>query len=299
MDRLRRIVAACGGACLLALAAPPAAPAAASRIVSLAPHVTELVYAAGAGESLVGASEFSDYPAEALSLPRVGDAFRLDYERIVSLRPDFAVAWESGTPAASIARLEALGVRVVVLRVKLLDDISAALVELGGLAGTSQVAEAAAGSLRQGFAELRRQYANRPVVRVFVQLDDAPLFTVTGRHLISEMVALCGGRNVFAELPGLAPAVDLEAVIGADPELILYMGGNPEPPRHWRNWQGLAATRLDSVIRIPPDLVARATPRALDGAREVCSAIERTRELRRRQPPGMPVAVGPSHSKSP
>ena len=299
MDRLRRIVAACGGACLLALAAPPAAPAAASRIVSLAPHVTELVYAAGAGESLVGASEFSDYPAEALSLPRVGDAFRLDYERIVSLRPDFAVAWESGTPAASIARLEALGVRVVVLRVKLLDDISAALVELGGLAGTSQVAEAAAGSLRQGFAELRRQYANRPVVRVFVQLDDAPLFTVTGRHLISEMVALCSGRNVFAELPGLAPSVDLEAVIGADPELILYMGGNPEPPRHWRNWQGLAATRLDSVIRIPPDLVARATPRALDGAREVCSAIERTRELRRRQPPGMPVAVGPSHSKSP
>jgi iron complex transport system substrate-binding protein len=299
VDRLSRIVAACGGACLLALAAPPAAPAAASRIVSLAPHVTELVYAAGAGESLVGASEFSDYPAEALSLPRVGDAFRLDYERIVSLRPDFAVAWESGTPAASIARLEALGVRVVVLRVKVLDDISAALVELGGLAGTSQVAEAAAGGLRQGFAELRRQYANRPVVRVFVQLDDAPLFTVTGRHLISEMVALCGGRNVFAELPGLAPSVDLEAVIGADPELILYMGGNPEPPRHWRNWQGLAATRLDSVIRIPPDLVARATPRALDGAREVCSAIERTRELRRRQPPGMPVAVGPSHSKSP
>jgi len=285
VDCLRRIVAAC----LLALAAPPAVLAAAPRIVSLAPHVTELVYAAGAGESLVGASEFSDYPAEALSLPRVGDAFRLDYERIVSLRPDFAVAWESGTPAASIARLEALGVRVVVLRVKVLDDISAALVELGGLAGTSQVAEAAAGSLRQGFAELRRQYANRSVVRVFAQLDDAPLFTVTGRHLISEMVALCGGRNVFAELPGLAPAVDLEAVIGADPELILYMGGNPEP----------AATRLDSVIRIPPDLVARATPRALDGAREVCNAIERTRGLRRGHPPGMAVAVDPSHSKLP
>jgi iron complex transport system substrate-binding protein len=295
VDRLRRIVAAC----LLALAAPSAVLAAAPRIVSLAPHVTELVYAAGAGESLVGASEFSDYPAGALSLPRVGDAFRLDYERIVSLRPDFAVAWESGTPAASIARLEALGVRVVVLRVKVLDDISAALVELGRLAGTSQAAEAAAASLRQGFAELRRQYAGRPAVRVFVQLDDAPLFTVTGRHLISEMVDLCGGRNVFAELPGLAPSVDLEAVIGADPELILYMGGNPEPPRHWRNWLGLSATRLDSVLRVPPDLIARATPRALEGAREVCNAIERTRELRRGHPPGMPVAVGPSHSKSP
>jgi iron complex transport system substrate-binding protein len=296
VDRLRRIVAACSGACLLGLAAP-AVPAAAPRIVSLAPHVTELVYAAGAGGSLVGVSEFSDYPAEALSLPRVGDAFRLDYERIVSLRPDFAVAWESGTPAASIARLEALGVRVVVLRVKVLDDISAALVELGGLAGTSEVAEQAAASLRQGFAELRHQYAGRRAVRVFVQLDDEPLFTVTGRHLISEMVDLCGGRNVFAELRGLAPAVDLEAVISADPELILYMGGNPEPPRHWRNWQGLSATRLDSVLRVSPDLVARATPRALDGAREVCNAIERTRELQR-HPSGTPVAGGSSLSKT-
>ena len=286
MDRLRRIIAAC----LLAMTAPVVL--AAPRIVSLAPHVTELVYAAGAGESLVGASEYSDYPAEALFLPRVGDAFRLDYERIVSLRPDFAVAWESGTPAASIARLEALGVRVVVLRVKVLDDISSALVELGQLAGTSEVAEVAAGNLRRGFAELGRRYAGRPAVRVFVQLDDEPLFTVTGRHLISEMVSLCGGGNVFAGLPGLAPAVDLEAVIGADPELILYMGGNPQPPRHWRNWQGLSATRLDSVVRVPPDLVTRATPRALDGAREVCSAIERTRELRRERPVATPVAVG-------
>ena len=276
MDRLRRIVAAC----LLALAAPPAVLAAAPRIVSLAPHVTELVYAAGAGESLVGASEFSDYPAAALSLPRVGDAFRLDYERIVSLRPDFAVAWESGTPAASIARLEALGVQVVVLRVQTLDDIPAAIVELGRLAGTRPAAEATADRLRRGFAELRQRYAGRSAVRVFVQLDDEPLFTVTGRHFISEMVTICGGRNVFAGLAGLAPAVDLEAVIGADPEAILYLGTDPDPARRWVNWPNLAAARLDGIRKLPPDPVSRATPRALDGAREVCGAIERTRKAR-------------------
>jgi iron complex transport system substrate-binding protein len=280
VDRLIRAIATIG-ACTLALAAT-AAPSAAPRIVSLAPHVTELIYAAGAGTALVGASEFSDYPAEALGLPRVGDAFRLDYERIVSLRPDFVVAWESGTPAASIARLEALGVRVVVLRVRTLDDISMALAELGRLAGTRAVADAEAAWLRQGFAELRQQYSERPVVQVFVQLDDAPLFTVTGRHLISEMVELCGGRNVFAGLPGLAPAVDLEAVIGADPELILYLGHGEAPDRRWRDWPGLSAVRLDSIRTVSPDRVSRATPRALEGAREVCQAIERTREVRER-----------------
>lgn len=268
------------GACALALAAT-AAPPVAPRIVSLAPHVTELVYAAGAGSALVGASEFSDYPAGALQLPRVGDAFRLDYERIVSLRPDFVVAWESGTPTASTARLQALGVRVVVLRVRTLEDISTALVELGRLAGTSAVADLAADRLRRGFAELRQQYSGRPAVRVFVQLDDAPLFTVTGRHLISEMVGLCGGRNVFAGLPGLAPAVDLEAVIAADPELILYLGHGEAPDDRWRDWPGLSAVRLDSIRKVPPDLISRATPRALEGAREVCKAIEGTRETRR------------------
>jgi len=285
VDRLIRAIVTVG-ACFLALVAN-AGPAAAVRIVSLAPHVTELVYAAGAGAALVGASEYSDYPPQATDLPRVGDAFRLDYERIVSLRPDFAIAWESGTPAASIARLEALGVRVVTLRVQTLDDISAALLELGKLAGSTDGAEVAAADLRRGFAALRQRYAGRSGVRVFIQLDDAPLFTVTGRHLISEMVDLCGGQNVFARLPGLAPAVDLEAVIGADPEAILYLGKDPEPASRWSAWPELAAVRLGGIQHLSPDLVSRATPRALDGAREVCEAIERTRETRARLVPGV------------
>jgi iron complex transport system substrate-binding protein len=279
VDRLRRAIVTVG-ACVLALVVSAAPAAAEVRIVSLAPHVTELVYAAGAGSALVGASEYSDYPPAAKDLPRIGDAFRLDYEGIVSLRPDFAIAWASGTPAASIARLEALGVRVVTLRVQTLDDISSALVQLGELAGSADVARAAADGLREGFAALRQRYADRSPVRVFVQLDDQPLFTVTGRHLISEMVTLCGGRNVFAGLPGLAPAVDLEAVIGADPEAILYLGTNPDPARHWSGWPNLAAVRLGGIRRLSPDLVSRATPRALDGAREVCEAIEQTRKAR-------------------
>jgi iron complex transport system substrate-binding protein len=281
VDRLRLNLLACG-ACLVVLAALalPAMGAAGPRIVSLAPHLTELLYAAGAGEYLVGASEYSDYPPAARDLPRVGDSFRLDYERIVALQPDFVVAWESGTPVASIARLEALGLRVVVLPVRTLGDIVAAVAELGALAGTGQMAATAAGQLEQDLADLRQRYASREPVRVFIQLDDEPLFTVTGRHLISEMVELCGGVNVFAGLPGLAPSVDLEAVIGADPEAILYTGTDQNPQRRWSKWQDLAAVRLGAVRRVSPDLVVRATPRAVAGVREICDAIELTRERR-------------------
>jgi iron complex transport system substrate-binding protein len=239
-----------------------------------------LLFEAGAGANLVGASEYSDYPPAARTVPRIGDAFRIDYERVVSLRPDFAVAWQSGTPAGAIARLEALGLRVVVLPVESLGDIAVAIEELGRLAGTSPVAQESARRLRRDLDGLAAGYAGRTPVRVFVQLDDEPLFTVTGRHLISEMVTLCGGQNVFGGLPGLAPAVDLEAVIGADPEAILYTGTNPDPAARWSRWAGLAAVRYGSITRLPPDLVSRATPRVVAGASDVCKAIQRARDLR-------------------
>jgi iron complex transport system substrate-binding protein len=281
VDRLSRLVAALAASCLaLAAAAAGAADEAGPRIVSLAPHITELLFAAGAGAQVVGATEYSDFPEAARAVPRIGNAFRFDYERIVALRPAFAVAWRSGTPAQAVARLEALGVRVVALPVQSLDDIGAALEELGRLAGTGRQASEAAERFRRELAAIAASYAGRAPVRVFVELDHQPLFTVTGRHLISEMVTLCGGVNVFASLPGLAPSVDLEAVVAAAPEAILYTGPDVDPAREWRGRVEIPAVRRGEVLRMPADLVSRATPRAAAGTRAICEAIEGVRARR-------------------
>lgn len=272
---MKAALAALLGAWLLCTA--DAAGAEARRIVSLAPNITELLFAAGAGARIAGASAYSDYPAAASRLPRIGDAFRFDYERILALQPDLVVAWESGTPVAAIARLRELGVRVAVLRVGSLDDIAVALEALGDLAGTQRPAARAAAQFRAELAKLRASHRNRSALRVFIQVDDQPLFTVTGGHLISEIVALCGGQNVFAALPGLAPAVDLEAVVALDPQAILYAGNASDPVAVWRRFGSVTAVRNDAVIRIPPDEIARATPRVLNGARRICSALDGAR----------------------
>ena len=265
-------------ACAACLACAADAPrAGARRIVSLAPNLTELLFAAGAGGRVVGASAWSDHPAAARRVPRIGDAFRFDYERILALQPDLVVAWESGTPTAAIVRLRTLGTRVVVLPVGSLDDVATAIETLGELAGTQAAAGPAARDYRAALGTLRERYRGRPAIGVFVQLDDEPLFTVTGRHLISEIVSLCGGANIFAGLPGLAPAVDLEAVIARDPQAILYAGYAADPSRVWRRYGGITAVRRGNVYRIPPDEIARATPRILAGARRICESLDTAR----------------------
>lgn len=275
MDRLRRLLAIVTAAATIAAAAPAgAAEAPGLRIVSLAPHITELLYAAGAGRFVVGATEYSDFPEAARALPRIGDSFRLDYEGIVALRPDFALAWQSGTPQAAISRLEALGVRVVALRVQALDEIPAAIEEIGRLTGTGAAAGPAADRLRRDLAGLRAGHAGLRLVRVFVELDHEPLFTVTGRHPISEMVELCGGVNVFDSLPGLAPVVDLESVVAARPEAILYTGPDTNPARWWSAWPQIPAVATGAILRVPSDVVSRSTPRVVEGVRAVCEAID-------------------------
>lgn len=257
-----------------------AAAAGAPRIVSLAPNLTELLFAAGAGAQVVGVSEYSDWPPPARGLPRIGDAFRLDYEGILALRPDVAVAWRTGTPGGAVARLAEAGVRVETVPVQSLEEIAAALERLGEIAGTSAHARPAAARFRDDIRRLRARHAGSAPLAVFVELDHRPLFTVTGRHLISEMLAVCGGRNVFESLPGLAPAVDLEAVIAARPEVILHTGPDPDPAAHWRAWTGLPAVRDGNVLRVPGDVVSRATPRVIEGIEAICAALDGARSRR-------------------
>ncbi len=265
----------------LALVATAAWPAAQPRIISLAPNLTELAYAAGAGGTLVGTVEYSDYPDAARALPRVGDAWRVDPERVLALKPDLVLAWPSGTPVDTITRLESLGLRVVSIPTYRLADVATALRTIGRIAGTSAVAEASATAFDASVRRLRADHAGAPVVSVFIEIDDEPLFTVNGRHVISEIVELCGGRNVFAELPQLAPPVSLEAVLARDPQVILSTDDTiADPLALWRRWNRISAVRDGTIYSMSSDTLTRATPRLADGAREVCAALDDARAKR-------------------
>ena len=258
-----------------------AAPA--RRIVSLAPHVTELLYAAGAGGYVVGAVDYSDYPEAAKRIPRVGGYTGLDLEAIVALRPDLIIAWQSGNPPSQVERLRALGLAVYVSEPRHIEDVATNIERLGRLAGTADAALRAARAFRRRHEALRRRYAARPAVTVFYQIWDRPLMTVNGKQLISDVIHLCGGRNVFADLPILAPTVDVEAVLAADPEAIVASGAGASRPEWfdaWRRWPQLRAVRRDNLFVVPPDVLQRHGPRILDGAEHLCADLETARRRR-------------------
>ena len=259
------------------------------RIISLAPSLTEIAYAAGAGAELIGVVEFSDFPAAAKAVPRVGDAWRIDVERVLALQPDVVLVWPTGTPETTIERLRGLGLNVVDVPTQSLADVPLALRQVGRLAGTSAVAEQAARDFERRVAEQRARYSKRTPVSVFIQIDDEPIFTVNGRHVISEIVVLCGGRNVFADLPQLAPPIASEAVLAADPQVILSTDDTIANPRaFWQRWPRMRAVQSGTIFKVSSDLVTRASPRLAQGVEVTCAALE---DARKRLAP--PAAVQP------
>jgi iron complex transport system substrate-binding protein len=257
-----------------------AAPA--RRIVALAPHLTEIAFAAGAGERLVGIARFSDFPPQARSIPQIGDASRVDLERIQVLRPDLILAWRSGNQAGDIARLERLGHPVFTTEPRRLEDIPRLLRAVGRLAGSADVADKAALAFEADIAALRKRHAGRTPVRVFYEIWHRPLLTVSGEHMISDVIALCGGVNAFAGVPVLTPSVSLESVLAARPQAILGGSSSATPEQFVAQWRGhaVAALRRVPAFYIPPDDIQRATPRILNGARAICGYLEQVRMSR-------------------
>jgi iron complex transport system substrate-binding protein len=251
------------------LAAPP------QRIVSLAPHITELLYAAGAGERLVAVGEYSDFPEAATRLPRIGNAERIDHERLLQLQPDLIIAWGSGTPAREIVALRRLGISLYLSEPRRLNAIGAQLRAFGEIAGTAVQAEIAAQDYERRLAALRARYAENPARRVFYQLAQQPLLTVNREHLIDDSISLCGGVNLFAAVAVLTPRVDLEAVLAARPEALvfaLYPGESAAAVQAFWSGHGLpASTRY---IGIPGDYIHRATPRVLEGVERICAGLK-------------------------
>lgn len=262
-----------------------AAPA--QRVISLAPHATELVFAAGCGSRLVGTVTYSDYPAAARAVPRVGDNKALDLERIAALKPDLIVVWRHGNAERQTDALRALHIPLFFSGPKHLDDIASSLNRLGILLGTQPVADEAAASFRRDIATLRARYAARPPVTVFFQVWDRPLMTLNGTHLISDVIDLCGGRNIFASLKPLAPTVTDEAVLAANPEAIVTTDRGATATRdalpslaRWRAWPSLTAVARDNLFAIDGDLLTRASPRIAQGAATLCEDLDAARARR-------------------
>ncbi|WP_206953567.1 cobalamin-binding protein [Trinickia acidisoli] len=290
-------------ACALALGVAPRANASVSvtddagqrvtlatparRVVALSPHAVELVYAAGGGAKLVGAVSYSDYPSAAKALPRVGDNNALDLERIVALKPDLVIVWRHGNDERQLDRLRALGIALYHSEPRKLDDVATDLLALGTLLDTSAQAEAAAADYRAKIAALRAHYAERAPVSVFYQVWDDPLMTLNGTHIVSDIIALCGGRNVFARLAPLVPTVSREAVVAADPEAIVTTSQGathadaPLPSlASWRAWPRMTAVARGNLFAIDGDLINRPGPRLVQGAEQLCRDLDIARAHR-------------------
>ena len=253
----------------------------AERVVTFAPHLSEMMFAIGAGSRLVGVSSWSDYPREVLELPEVGDAFTVDQEQLALLQPDLVLVWESGMPAHMIDELRSRGYRVETIRTRSLADVSVAMIRLGELTGRRADARKAAEQFTDALGQLSVQYSDAEPISVFFQISTRPLYTVNREHFISEIITLCGGRNVFDDLDEMAPSVSVEAVLDRDPEVMLA-GTNlgDEAFDEWDRWPGLAANRYGNHFLLPDETIGRPIPRLVIAGRAVCLALERARSNR-------------------
>jgi iron complex transport system substrate-binding protein len=250
----------------------------ARRVISLSPHLTELMFSIGAGDRLVGTVRGSDFPAASAAISEIGDSAGLDFERIVHARPDLVLAWGSGNRSVDIARLRKLGLHVMVLEPQRLEDIARHLRLLGELTGLTVQAQAVAADFESRIDALRKRYAGRDSLRVLFEIWHRPLFTVNGGHIISNVLGLCAGENIFASLPRLAGEVSVEQVLAMDPDVIV-VGSEADDARvsGWMEFSYLKAVRNGNVFAVSADQITRQTPRIVDAAERMCAGLDKAR----------------------
>jgi iron complex transport system substrate-binding protein len=256
-------------------------PRASERIITLAPNLAELVFAAGAGEKLLAVVEYSHFPAAVNDLPRVGNAFRIDLERIIELQPDLIIAWKSGNPQTALKKLEELGFTVWQIEINRPDEIADVLESIARATGTENYGIPAARQLRDKLGKLLADNANKTPLEYFFQIAAQPLYTINSKHLISRGLAICGGRNIFSELSVLAPQVSRESVILADPQVMIATEIEAQPPSldGWQDWPRLQAVQNQSMLYLPADEISQATPRFLDSIELACKLLDEVRQV--------------------
>ncbi|WP_136418925.1 cobalamin-binding protein [Herbaspirillum sp. ST 5-3] len=257
----------------------------AQRVVSLAPHVTELLFAAGGADRVVGTVNYSDYPPAARNIPRVGDNRNVDIERLLALKPDLLVVWRHNASQRQMEQLRKLGIPLYYSESHTLDDIPEAVSRLGQLLGTELQAKQNASDLRRQIDSLVARYRHRPAVRVFYQVWDKPLYTLNEQHIVSDAIRICGGENVFGRLSNTAPSITPEAVLQENPEVIVSgdrKGQAVSGVDMWKRYPSLLAVSRGNLFAISDDLMNRSGPRIIEGATELCERLEEARKRRRK-----------------
>ena len=252
----------------------------AKRIVALAPHIVENLYSAGAGDKLVGVVSYSDFPDEAKNVPEVGTYNAFSLEQVLALNPDLVVMWGSGNGMQTLSTFEALGIPVYVSELRQLSDVPKSIRNLSQLAGTPAIGEAEASRIETELNALHRRYGEKRSLSVLYQIWNDPLQTVNGEHLISEIIALCGGHNVFGDASSLAPRVSIESVLLRDPDAIVASGmgeARPEWLDQWRAYPSLTAVADEALFFVNPDHLQRPSARIVLGARSLCQQLDQIR----------------------
>ncbi|HJW55493.1 MAG TPA: cobalamin-binding protein [Burkholderiaceae bacterium] len=255
----------------------------AQRVVSLAPHATEMLFAAGGAGRIVGTVQYSDYPPAARDIPRVGDNRQVDIERLLALKPDLLVVWRHNASLRQMEQLRKLGIPLFYSEPRKLDDIPDAVMRLGKLMGTESQAAPAAAVLRQQVDSLVARYRNRPLVRVFYQVWDRPLYTLNQSHIVSDAIRICGGENIFGTLALAAPSITYEAVLQENPEAIVSGDRQDQAVSGielWKKYPGMLAVRRDNLFALDGDLMNRSGPRIIAGAAQLCERLELARKRR-------------------
>jgi iron complex transport system substrate-binding protein len=255
-----------------------AAPA--QRIISLAPNITEVLFHIGAGEQIVGADEYSNYPEAAKQILRVNNHAAANYELILSLKPDLVIAWQSGNGDKIISPLRKLGIPVFVVETREIERIPNLFRRFGQLSGNNELAQQRIEEFTQRLQLLGDAQKGKSVVRTFYQIWDQPLITLNGKHMVSDVIELCGGVNVFADAAPLVPYVNIESIVAADPQVIIAGGSQDEQSSwfsSWQKWDGISAVQHKQIYLIPADLMQRHSVRILDGAQMMCEYLDNAR----------------------
>jgi len=255
----------------------------AQRIISLSPHVTELIFAAGAGDKIIGTVKYSDYPPAAKEIPRIGDNRQFDLERIIAMKPDLLVIWMHGAFERQLDVLKQSGIPFFFSDPQKLEQIPDTILKLGRLLGTEKTAQLSANDFRQRLHLLSEQYQGKSKVRTFYQVWHKPLYTLNEKHIVSDAIRVCGGENIFGKLNVTAPVVSIEAVLQENPEVLISAESSNQASNgidQWKSMTSLLAAKNNNLVLIDGDLVNRSGPRIIDGAKVICEALEQARQKR-------------------
>lgn len=249
----------------------------AERIVSLAPHITEMLFEIGAGEKVVATVDYANHPEAAKAIPRIGGHYGINIEKLLLLKPDLVLFWQGGNKAQDLAKMQQLGLNVVLNEPVYLEYVAKELVKLGKLTGNEQQAQQKADAFLTNLNVIKSRYASKNTLSTFYQLWSTPLMTINKDSWINQLVSACNARNIFSESPTKTPQVSIENVLVAKPDIIVIPDANstsPQPSVGWESWPQIPAVTKQQIIHVNGDVMHRFSPKMLSGLADMCHQID-------------------------